>query len=241
MMERFQILLELITEAPLYIAGPGRTVPLVDRSVEVDEEGLPFIPGSSLRGRTRAHFERLAGVLGEPICSPPRPDRVCPHNIQVIEKLQKQGDTEPFCLACRTFGSSWRDSTVNFSDLKVVKRQRELLRRESFPLRTGVSISRRLVTAQPEKLFVVETAPGSVEDNRIAFEGVIEGLLGRKQIGLLIAALRAITHIGGNKARGLGRVKLDIKKLEFWNDKTQKWGEESWQKILSGVIRNGES
>lgn len=238
-MERFRIVLGLVTETPLYIAGAGRTVPLVDRSVEVDEEGLPFIPASSLRGRARAHLERLAKALGEPICSPPRPDRLCPHNREVAKQLQERGAVEPFCLACRTFGSSWRNSTVDFSDLRVVERQRKLLHRDSFPLRAGVSLSRRLGTAQPEKLFVIETAPANVEDEKLGFEGVIEGLLDRSEIGWLLAALRSITHIGGNKARGLGRIRVDIERLELWDEKSRKWIEEDWKKILTGAMSRG--
>lgn len=237
--DRFQIVLRLGAEAPLYIAGPGRTVPLVDRSVEVDEEGFPLIPASSLRGRARVHFERLARTFHEPVCSPPRPDRVCPHNQQVMRQLLEREIAEPFCIACRTFGSSWRDSNVTFGDLRIAESQRELLRRVSFPLRTGISLSRRLGTAQPERLFVMEIVPSGLQAEELAFEGLIEGLLDRKEIGWLIAALRSITHMGGNKARGLGRVRPEIDKLRFWNDGSRNWVEEDWGKIMMGAISHG--
>jgi CRISPR/Cas system CSM-associated protein Csm3 (group 7 of RAMP superfamily) len=214
--ERFRLAVRLLMKTDLHISGQGRTLPLVDKSVEVDESRIPFIPASSFRGRVRAHLERLLKANHFPVCSPPRPDNMCPHNEEVFSELQSKGVDEPFCIACRIFGSAWRDAAVAFSNLKVGREQHSNLP-ETFPTRTGVSINRRLGTSEAEQLFMMETVPHHNEEGCLRFEGTIEGALSKSELGWLIASIRSLQHIGANKARGLGRVQVEATDLKVGN------------------------
>lgn len=222
MKERWRITLVAETKAAFHTLGPGRTLPLVDRPIQVDAEGLPVIPGSLVRGRVRAHLERLLRAMGEPVCQPPRPDRMCPHLKEVAALLPED---EPYCTACRIFGSAWRESAVVFSDLKLQNGEKESL------FRTGVGISRRLGSAQAERLFTTEaTAEG------LRFAGEVEGLLTRKEVGWLLAAFKTVTHLGGDKARGLGQVCLSPESLERWDAEEGEWTAEDETKLIEEVL-----
>ena len=222
--ERFRLNVRLELKTDLHIAGPGRTLPLVDRSVEVDETGMPFIPASSFRGRLRAHLERLLKAVGEKVCHAPRPDSMCPH-----------AGWPAFCRACRIFGSPWRLSAVTFIPLTLAESQRLSLEPLSFPLRTGVGINRRLNTVEEQRLFVLETVPQEVKAHSLVFEGQIEGWLEREDIGWLIAGLRTLTHLGGGKGRGLGRVQIKRVELIFYDESTKQWQPQDWEAILKEV------
>jgi len=215
--ERFRIAVACRLQTPLHIAGPGRTAPFVDRSVEVDWQGRPFIPGSSLRGRVRVHLERLARAWGEPVCMPPRPESTCPHLQGVVDALRQKGRAEPFCVVCRIFGSPWHPSSVWFGDLRL---QVPVL---TFPVRPGVGIHRWLGTVQAERLFFTEEVPARVDAGDLTFEGTIEGVLEWTDIGWLWASLTDVTHVGGQKARGRGRVVLEVRRLEVWRPASDRW------------------
>ncbi|RKY03613.1 hypothetical protein DRP77_05765, partial [Candidatus Poribacteria bacterium] len=148
MRRRFVIRLTAALRSPLHISGPGERLPLVDRCVQVDHKGLPIIPASTLRGRARAYLERLLRSRGHPVCTPPRPELTCPHNREVASAL---GEGR-FCLACRVFGSSWRPSTVYFSDLKP--HPSDLIPNPW--TRTGIGISRYTGAVREERLFSLQ-------------------------------------------------------------------------------------
>ncbi len=234
--EQFRLKVRLQLESDLHTAGPGRTLPLVDRSVEVDAHNRPYLPASSVRGRVRAHLERVLTALGEPVCTPPRPDRTCPHHRSVAEELGRRGAPEPFCMACRLFGSVWRLSPITFSDFMFTAPQTEQM-----PLspRPGVGISRHLGTTEEERLYVLETVPSQRAGRPVMFEGTIEGQLEQQEIGWLLAALRTVTHIGGGKARGLGRVTPEIIGLDLWDEAKKQWVLGDWMVLLKGVLGDG--
>lgn len=174
------------------IQGPGRTRTMVDRNVALtrrDGKLLPVIPASSLKGRARVYVERLCRTLGQPVCTPPNPATMCPH----------AGLKCPFCTACRLFGSPWREAAVHFSDLVWTGETGEL------GIRTHVSISRRTGSAQQDLLRTVEVASAAA-----TLEGYVGGRAGAEDVRFLVAGLTAIEHVGGSKARGLGRVTLQL-------------------------------
>ena len=119
MTELLQLTLRATLASALHIAGPGRTVALVDRPILLDTEGFPMIPASTVRGRLRAHLERLLRATGEPVCTPPTPDRMCPHHA-----WNGQAPAGGYCLACRIFGSSWHASRLTVADLTLAPNQR---------------------------------------------------------------------------------------------------------------------
>ncbi len=231
--EQFRLTICLELQSSLHIAGPGRTLPLVDRSVDVDEGGMPFIPASSFRGRLRAHVERLLNAFGEEVCSAPRSDRMCPH---------KEFPNKPapyYCRACRIFGSSWRLSAVTFTDFVLSEDQQAVLASRSLPLRTHVSINRRLNTAEEQRLLVVETVPNRVNFQSLHFQGQVEGWLTREDLGWLLAGLCTLTHVGGSKARGLGRIKVAGLVLEVYDGTVRQWQRREWREAVKEVMSRG--
>jgi CRISPR/Cas system CSM-associated protein Csm3 (group 7 of RAMP superfamily) len=88
--------------------------------------------------------------------------------------------------------------------------------------RTNVSISRRRGVAVEQRLFSSEVAARGLEFHA-KVSGDVEGVLPPLDIGgvrvpseivLLIAAARAVTHIGGSKSRGLGRCAIHAHKIK---------------------------
>lgn len=230
MPEKWLITLDIETQTAFHTLGPGHTLPLIDRMLQVDPTGRPMIPGSSVRGRVRAHLERLLKASGRPVCTPPQPDKTCPHAPAIQTEL-KQLSPE-YCLACRIFGSAWRDSKVSFSNFYL---QDDLAAEQVTAERTAVSLNRRLGVAQAERLFTAQTTlPGK----SLSFAGTIEGLLIPQELGWLLAALRLVTHLGGSKARGLGQVNLKIARLEQWAGRDQGWQEVNQQPLLEEVRRD---
>lgn len=221
MTDRIRIQLQAQLRSPLHILGPGRVVALVDRPVELDAQGYPYIPASSIRGRLRVHLERLLQQMNQPVCTPPVADRMCPH-----------ADHDDYCLACRVFGSPWHPAGVVNTDLQLTSPRLapDLLRSE----RTAVAISRRLGTAQEQRLFTLETVDTSAGGARLVFEGEMVGRLTDEEAGWLLAAVPLVTHLGGGKARGLGDVDLDV--ADVWWLRDGAWQAAEANRLIKEVL-----
>lgn len=211
--ELVRLRVEVRLHSMLHVAGPGQPRPLVDRTVAVDEQGVPYLPASSVRGRVRAHLERLLRACGLPVCTPPRPARMCPH-------AGLEGTVDGYCLACRLFGSPWRDAAVTVGDFRLVRgscgAESETWER-MMVVRTGVGIMRKLGTVREERLFFTEAVPHAAGGDELRFAGEMEVRADRAAIGWLVAAMRLVTHLGGQKGRGLGRVELAVCEVQRWD------------------------
>lgn len=212
----FRIDLSLQIASGFHVSGPGEPMALVDRiqlayaaapralrgrlTADHSDNGRsgrsPVIPGSSLRGVTRMTLERLARTAGIAVCDSPQPDRMCPRFSQASRNAAAQ-DGQPFCLACRIFGSPWRESTVYFSNLMGYG--------AAVTTRTSVAISRGLATAESGRLYTTEVALTAAQAG-VPLRGRIEGYLPEPDLAWLVAALRALTHLGADRARGLGSI-----------------------------------
>jgi len=224
---RFSLIAEL--ETAFHTLGPGRTLPLIDRALQVDVQGNPMIPASSVRGRIRAHLERLLRATKHPVCCPPRPERMCPH-AGVVTDVE-----DPYCLACHIFGSPWRDSAVFFQDLHLVDAARGS--ETVLAQRVGVGINRWLGSAQEQRLYFTETTSGG----GLRFSGDGEGWLTREEMGWFLAALSMVRHLGGDKARGLGRVRLSVENLARWSEADGQWVLQDPKELLGEVIADATS
>jgi CRISPR/Cas system CSM-associated protein Csm3 (group 7 of RAMP superfamily) len=167
-----------------------------------------YVPGSSVKGRARYHLGLLAEPFGfrhdGPRCQ--RPD----------------------CPLCALFGSPRREATLIFSDAALAETWDETLRPfYEFENRYNVALSRRRGVALEKLLFGTEVGAAGLR-----FQGRIEGHLDDSgqmaavgkgtvphNLALLVAALRAITHLGGRKSRGLGRCRVEVSSIE-WAGKT---------------------
>lgn len=208
MSEFFRLTVEVRLLGMVHVAGPGRVRPLVDRAVVVDEQGVPYLPASTVRGRLRAHLERLLRAYGLPVCTPPRPARMCPHAGLV-------GTADGYCLACQLFGSPWRDAAVLCDDFRAEVQGPDAAEKRAWEqmmvVRSGVGIGRKLGTVWEERLFFTEAVPSYTGGEGVSFVGEIEARADWVAVGWLVAAMRLVTHLGGQKGRGLGRVGLAVR------------------------------
>ena len=179
---------------------------LVDRMVMRNNKGLPFIPGSSVKGRWRFFAERLLqnGGLpddlkihktGEPLC----------------KKLKSR------CTLCKLFGSPAFPSMllVGRAELdestklnKFTKKLFENLFKQNpnpvihpdSELRPGIAISRITGTTLKDHLFFNEAVPPVIFSGKL----IINGTLNDNEEKFLKASARLVDRIGGRKSVGMG-------------------------------------
>lgn len=198
--------LQIVLQSAAHIGtGLGLGQLLDDRVVqgphpEIPAAIVPYLPGSTIKGRLRYHLRQLAGMFALP-----------------------DADT-------RLFGSGERPGDLrvtdaHLNDLGLV----ELLRTKpsgsgasatterSAPLdaylvrgaRSFVQLSRTRRVARDERLFRIELTEAG-----LTFAGTISGVLRssepKRDLALLCAAVRDLTHLGGYKGRGLGLCQMSI-------------------------------
>lgn len=207
-----------------------------DLPVMKTPEGIPFIPGSSLKGVVRAYVERLLRTMdelkqthnGERLwaCDPLDDAQRCITAARKQELLeQAKEDDARFteliwqysCTACRLFGSPWLASRVAFQDAMLVNGDGLLRLTE---VRDGVGIDRDLGSAKPKIKYDFETVPSGAEFGiTIVVENAEEW-----EVGLLLLALGAMRKgefpVGGKTTRGPGwgkLAKLTVQKISKEN------------------------
>ncbi len=176
------------------------------RPLLLDWRGLPFIPGSSLKGRLRHTCKQLAGGLDLETCGEPLAEAMCPNG----------PIADGYCSVCRLFGSIGRPSPLIFTDLLLV--EPEFLTRQTGPLPTslryGVGISRRRRVAEDNLLFDTEVfMPGGP----VSCAGQIQGRVDDAGLGLLVAGLENLLMLGNSKTAGLGWFQPDFNVCQVTN------------------------
>jgi CRISPR/Cas system CSM-associated protein Csm3 (group 7 of RAMP superfamily) len=164
-------------------------------AIASSKASLPYIPGSSLKGRLRMHAAQLV-----PILCPKSGAALCR---DLFGTAQESGRL--------FFGDAHLDATDRRAvDQGVENNRQEPIAGALLPYlaieeraRVALSLSRR--TALEDRLMRFEAAsPG------LMLSGEVSGWLPRDRAGaglaLLMLAARAVTHIGGHKGRGLGSV-----------------------------------
>lgn len=206
-----------------------------DLPVMKTPEGVPLIPGSSLKGVVRAYVERLLRTMdelkhthnGERLwaCDPLDDQHRCikaARKQELLEQAEKNDARftelvwKESCTACRLFGSQWLASRVSFQDAMLVNRDRMLRLAE---VRDGVGIDRDLGTAKTRIKYDFETVPPGGEFGlKIIVENAEEW-----EVGLLFLALEAVRKgelpVGGKSTRGPGWGELvDLKVQKIGKD-----------------------
>jgi CRISPR-associated RAMP protein (TIGR02581 family) len=225
----------LTTWTALHIGAGGSGDALgTDSPVVRTAAGLPYIPGSSLKGVLRSAAEALfRGGPGQ--ASRQRPwscdpiagkDRVCVnHDLAEAlrtaeEEAAKREGREPdshrvaeaiwgaSCTVCQLFGSLAFASRVRFADLPL---HGEALLLE---LRNGVGIDRDKELAAKGVLYDFEAVPPETNfELRVTVDNPTDA-----EVGLLLYLFDELNSgnlaLGGKASRGLGRVRVEWQKIE---------------------------
>jgi CRISPR-associated protein Csm3 len=199
-----RILLSATLEAvtPLHIGSGKPDIEIGELALPVlrDPSQRPYIPGSSLKGRTRAEAERIARKEGIPICTPPNVKDMCG---------TFKSRPEDCCICCRIFGTAGDRlsvaSKVKFRDAYPTKEIAETLER------TGTAIDRELGSVAEHALYSIEAVPaGTMFDLEIVAENLSD-----EELKLLLAALKSVedSALGGSSTRGFGKIKFHWKEV----------------------------
>lgn len=193
-----------------FIIGSGFGVAgIIDSTTVKDSDNIVFIPASSIKGKIRSEFKKVLESLGEPVCNSIIGDRL---------EMCKSDDMKDACAVCRMFGSEFYEGSLIFEDAVMDNRTRELFLkivknrpRPAFQstIRTGTRLNRYLRTVDEGALFTLEGVNPS-----ITFASSISGAcyISDEEYSLFKGTIETITHLGGSKARGMGR--CDIRLVE---------------------------
>ena len=186
--KRWKIQGKIVCETNIAI-GSGEPISTGDPApVMKTHEGVPYIPGSTLKGVTRAAVERILNGLGIDVCK---------------NKLHPSGE---LCRSCEIFGAMSYGSKVIFRDSIAKKDSYE------FGVRTGIAIDLDTGSTKRGAKFDIEFVEvGSEFPLEIIFENPKED-----ELSVLFAALKSIPAIGGHSSRGLGKIKILIEKVDIF-------------------------
>lgn len=230
---RYLISGNLVLDTPMHIGKGASLEPIgTDLPVVRDHRGLPFIPGSSIKGVVRSTLERLVRSL---TFAEERKIRCCDPFDQAArcrskpakdeaERLARDGagtlDDKKFsdaiwnetCTVCRIFGSPWLSSRVFFKDAPMLARKGDP---RPVAIRDGVAIDRDTGTVAGKAKFDYEVvSPGLAFDFRLVMENVE---LWEAGLVALVLSLweRGQIAIGGKGTSGMGWGKVYDVKAEF--------------------------
>jgi CRISPR-associated RAMP protein (TIGR02581 family) len=233
--DRYFIQADFVLERPLHIGRGASLEPIgSDFPVIKNPEGLPIIPGSSVKGAVRSSMERILRTLAQQdyvinghrlsACDPfgSQTERICnTPSEQLAERWGEQwrkdanqlqqAVMQETCTACRLMGSPWLGSKVYFKDLPLLNHE-ELFRLTE--IRDGVGIDRDTGTAKARIKFDYEIVPAGA---RFLLEVWLE-TDEAWEAGLFLSVLRLWERgelaLGGKTSRGLGRGRLERLRVE---------------------------
>ena len=189
-------------------AGSGESSLSIDRLIQRDARGWPFIPGSTLKGMVRENCEKLSRTLNFPEPADPHQiDLTIQDRFQPLDKLESPVD--------RIFGNKYQSGNLFFRDACLdTSPPHYFVRNQS-----RTSVYRVLGTAREHHLFSSEyVAP-------MTLSTLIEGYHRKMtylnegdtpyEYCLLIAGIMSLERLGGDKSTGSGKVRIQINSIEY--------------------------
>ncbi|MEC4805550.1 MAG: CRISPR-associated RAMP protein Csx7 [Jaaginema sp. PMC 1079.18] len=223
---RLEITGTLWTVTALKVSAGRSSEPIgSDLPVIKDALGRPLIPGSSFKGALRSRLESfLRGILGDNRKLVANPSNENEWSITAAElkdikdnassdrdltqKILEQTD-----LISHFFGSPWIASKFQVRDLMV----KEDYWFGQYQERDGVAIDRDTETAAEGKLYDFQVVPaGTPFEFKAIVENAEDWELGLLTIGLHQFETEQIP-LGGGCSRGLGVVRLEVKKMNWFD------------------------
>lgn len=188
---------------PLHIGSgkPEMGIEEVDMPVLRAPDGVPYIPGSSLKGKLRSEVERMAKAKGLEVCTPPNVRDMCG---------SKKNNPMDLCIGCRIFGTA--GSTLSVASKVKLRDAYPVDPVESMLERTGTAIDRSTGTVARSALYRIEAVPAGT---KFVFELVAENLK-EDETKYLKAALKSMedSALGGASSRGFGKIRFALETLK---------------------------
>ncbi len=231
---------KLETRGPLHI-GTGRGAAGVQRGMLRDNQGLPYIPGSTIKGRTRYAAIRICQWLG----LDPTTDTVADKLPRFSNDKSVNGPHGMSDLPSMLFGSAWHPCKLRFTDAKMhnsqdaiwssgdneaERRNARLKAHGNREIRAGITRSRVLGTVGQGRLFHTEVAPpGLIFQGGVSGSISIDGdplpneegkfdILDIPEVLVLWLSLHLMVAdgVGGSKSAGCGQLQLAAgQKIDF--------------------------
>jgi CRISPR-associated protein Csx10 len=195
-------------------AGRHRSI---DRLVDRDEDGLPFLPASTLRGIWRDSAQLLASALDQPSTHPMQPPTAGPTWLALVDQLFGSEPAlpgpatapaqAPVASRIELFDARFPDSML--AQLFGETPGRRALREALTIVKPGISIDRRSGRTKEKFLRFEEVACGGV---RLMASGQLECLSPHWETAqaFLIGAAALIDRLGGKRRRGMGKCKVNV-------------------------------
>lgn len=239
--DRIQISYDLVFATPFH-CGTGIREGLIDRTIVEDSQGYLFVPSTTFKGVVREHCEQLARFYA---VSDTLADRISsPHDKQA--PLYDLGGA--ITMITRIFGSPIYPGTLYFDDARQDDSEKERYdSRDKEGVRQYLNIQKDVYTqvrlARPTRTAVEGALYTSEFGARgLVFHGNITGSLAcfaldesdaskpTYSLLLLLAGLRFMERIGGNKSTGKGQCECRIGEVSVGGKKVS-W--QSWFDDLS--------
>ena len=172
----------------------------------------PFIPGSSLKGVIRSHFERIAACCGIRACES-FSSSACSRRVSGQELLKaSEGEvySEVICAACKVFGCEkaagrfWARDAMPSADNPPTRQ-----------LRATLPIDRFLGSSRFASAMDFEAVVGGEFETQIVLENF--ELWQLAMIGIVLMDLDdGYVQIGGLRSKGFGLVAVEFSNCEFF-------------------------
>lgn len=235
----------LVPETALRLSS-GRASDETDAPLMRDRSGVPYLPGSSLRGAIRSEVERVIAGVGKSVAGLKScilfSDDDCntkAREFQQSNEFQQSDDNEKklagfaennLCDVCKLLGCTIYAARLAIED--AYPQNKDSLKGRNM-IRDGVGIDRDTGAAREGVKFnyeVLEAGPtGSEFCFRMRVENVTEQ--DRKLINLILSLLKQGLYVGGKRATGLGRMRLRGNPIVKGFESPQAL----WQAIMKGT------
>jgi CRISPR-associated RAMP protein (TIGR02581 family) len=204
----------------LHIGGGKVTLSYTDSPVVLTPAGLPFIPGSSLKGTLRSTIEKIVASLPDGLdlrtCGLPAkdiPQEPCPtarqEQIRKDRTIDLECERKKLCHTCQLFGSPFAAARITVNDLYLINDEWS----GRTQIRDGVAIDRESETAKSGAKYDYEVVPSTtVFGLRIVIENATPQDLQLISIGLG-EFVSGFGGVGGLRSRGLGACILNDLKI----------------------------
>ncbi|NES19147.1 MAG: CRISPR-associated RAMP protein [Symploca sp. SIO3E6] len=223
---RLELTGTLTTVTALRISAGRSTEPIgSDLPVIKDALGRPLIPGASFKGALRSRLESfLRGIVGSDrklVANPAIEEEWSLTSTEMRQLKDNYTDDAALTTAIlaqtdlisHLFGSPWIASKFQVRDLTVLPEYWF----GQYQERDGVAIDRDTETAADGKLYDFQVVPaGTPFEFKAVVENAEEWELGLLMIGLHQFETEQIP-LGGGRSRGLGVVKLEIDKMDWFD------------------------